>query len=330
MSEVGQRLALRRRLTPPVHAKLKPFRIALLAISAFALAVETPESLYHTAFENFSQQRFEASERLLREVIKRRPRWFEARFLLGASLVSLGRSGEAVEQLEVARSLNPGHLDCVKLLVAEYLGLSRPADVLRLVRPLLVGSRADEELLLLAIEALQVRNDAGDADEALRLCTRGLARFPRSPRLLAWRGFALREQGALPEARRSLDAALALSPNDLVSRGLLADVMRREGHHKDALRLFDQVLSQAPFDEEAVLGKSRTLAAMDDVRGALEVVRTAAAAAPQVARFRLELSQLYAKLGESDNASREAAEFRRLRGSQAERPVPAGLRTPAK
>ncbi|MGH9719724.1 MAG: CDC27 family protein, partial [Bryobacteraceae bacterium] len=125
-----------------------------------AASAETPESLYRQAVNHFSGQRFDAAESLLRDAVKQRPRWFEARFLLGASLVSLGRAAEAVEQLEAARRLNPAHLDCAKLLAAEYLGLDKPTEALAALRPLLTATRSDEELLLLAIEALEVRGNA--------------------------------------------------------------------------------------------------------------------------------------------------------------------------
>jgi tetratricopeptide (TPR) repeat protein len=294
--------------------------VLLLCGAAFSQA-----GLYQRALESFAEQRYEAAESLLRQAVGQQPRWFEARFLLGATLVSLGRKAEAIDQLSAAHRLNPTHLDCAKLLAAEYLGLERASEAITLLRPLLERKAVDEELLLLAIEALQVRGDAGDMEEAMQLCSRGLARYPKSPRMLAWRGYALREQGEIAGARKSLEAALALAPDDSASKAMLADVIRLEGGNEEALRLFDQVLAQNALDEEALVGKARALAAMGKLEQAIDALRIA----PEVARLRLELSRLYAKLGDSDSAAREAAEFRRLRGSQTERTIPAGLRSVA-
>jgi tetratricopeptide (TPR) repeat protein len=301
------------------------FSGAVLVVLAPLVAADTPEQLYQQALQNFSEQRFAATESLLRDVIRQRPRWFEPRFLLGATLVSLRRPAEGVVELEQAHRVNPAHLDCVKLLAAEYLGLNRPADTIRVLQPRLIKT-PDEETLLLGIEALHVLDDPGDADEAFRLGTLGVKRFPRSARMLAWHGYALRERGSLPLAQRTLEAVLSLNPEDLASKGLLGDVLRRQGLFDQALRLFDEALRQAPGDEEALIGRARTLAAMGRTQEALEAMQNAVGAAPGVARLRLEISQLHAKLGDRESAAREAAEFRRLRGSEASRTIPAGLR----
>jgi len=301
-------------------------RAATLVFCAGLLGgAQTPERLFEQALGHYTQQRPGEAEGLLREALKQRPKWFQARFLLGAILVSLGRPAEAVQHLEAAHGLDPSHADCAKLLAAEYLGLNRPAESLRVLRRLL--RTPDEESLLLAIEALHARNDAGDSGEAYQLGALGLKRYPDSARLLAWHGFALRERGEFDEARRSLEAALQLAPDDLGTRGILGDVLRREGRLEEALRVFDLVLTEDPADDEALIGKGRTLAAMGKTGEALRVMQAAIRAAPQAARLRLELSQLYARLGDSEGAAREAAEFRRLREAHGENRLPHGLRS---
>jgi tetratricopeptide (TPR) repeat protein len=296
----------------------------LLLRSSFSVLLFLYQPVPYEALEAFSTQRYDVAEKLLRETIAKRPT-FDARFLLGATLVALGRNSEAVQHLAAAHKQNTAHLDCAKLLAAEYLGLDRAGEALKVVTPLLARRTADEELLLLAIEARHVRNDAGDAEEALRLSERGLARNPKSARLLAWRGFALRDAGALPEARKSLEAALKLEPDDIASRAMLADVFRLQGSNDKALKLFDQALAQAPTDEEALVGKARTLASMGKVDGAIDTMKAAVQASPETARLRLQLSQLYAKRGDTESAAREAAEFRRLRGSSRDSSIPSGL-----
>jgi len=301
---------------------------ALLASACILLeAAETPDALYRRALESFSGQRYEIAESLLREAVERRPRWFEARFLLGASLVSLGRAAEAIDELKTARRLNPAHLDCAKLLAAEYLGLERASEALAVVDPLMAKKSADEELLLLAIEARHLSGEPGDAEEAMRLCNLGLSRYPKSARLLAWRGYALRRQGAFAMARESLEAALQIAPGDWTAQTLLADVLLREGSSEKALRLFEQVLAHAPADDEALAGKAGALASLGKADEAIAVLETAVRAAPDAPRLRLELSRLYAQRGDRESAALQAAEFRRLRAARTQPAIPAGLRS---
>ena len=289
-----------------------------------AATAQTPDQLFQQALDQFSADRPAAAEPLLRDALKARPQWFEARFVLGSVLVSLGRSDEAVKELAAAHRLHPTHLDCTKLLASEYLALERAGEALPLLKPLLMG-QADEETLLLSIEAFHLRNAPGDTEEALRLCNRGLARFPKSAPMLTWRGFALREKGQLSDARQSLEAALKLAPEDGAAVALLADVARRQGSYPEALRLFNDALRLDPRNSEALVGKSRTLAAMDQISEALEALGAAVAILPGTAVLRLELSQLYSKLGNADAAAREAAEFRRLRASPQQHRLPRGL-----
>jgi tetratricopeptide (TPR) repeat protein len=298
--------------------------LTLAWLAPAILIAQTPERLFEQAADHFSAGRFEQAERLLRKAAAQRPKWFEARFLLGAALIGLRNSAAAVEQLEAARRLNPGHVDCAKLLAAEYLALDRANDALAFLRPMAASKAADEEIFLLTIEALYAGNHPG---EALAAAEAALKRFPQSPRILAWRGFALREQNDLAGARQSLEAALRRDPADAISRGLLADVARREGRLDDALAGFEQVLLEWPRDEEALVGKARTLAGLGKLREGLEALQKAVEMAPQLARLRLELSQFYLKSGDADKAAQQAAEYRRLRAASSAAPIPAGLRS---
>jgi tetratricopeptide (TPR) repeat protein len=293
-------------------------------LASAILIAQTSGRLFEEAVGHFSGRRFDEAEPLLRKVVAQRPKWFDARFLLGATLVSLGRSAAAVEHLEAARRLNPAHLDCAKLLAAEYLALDRANDALPFLRPLASSKAADEEIFVLTIEALYAGNHPS---EALTTAARALKRFPRSPRILAWRGFALREQNDLSGARQSLEAALALDPADAISRCLLADVARREGRLEEALSQFDQVLRESPGDAEAVVGKARTLAALGKLAEGAELLQRAVDASPDLARLRLELSQFYLKSGHAEKASQQAAEYRRLRTSSGVVAIPSGLRS---
>ena len=300
-----------------------------MAAALAATAQQTSNQLFQEALRLFSEDRPSAAEPLLRQALQQRPRWFEARFLLGAALVSLARPVDAIPELRLAHQLNPANLDCAKLLAAQYLSLDQPGPALAILRPRLTSAlpAPDEELLLLGIEALHLRNSPGDAAEALRLCTRGLVRYPRSAPMLTWRGYAQREQGAMTEAKASLEAALKLEPNDASALALLADVTRRQGYYAEALLLFNEVLRRLPIDIDAMIGKSRTLAAMGQSVEALEALRSAVTAAPSIAALRLELSQLCSKLDDRDCAAREAAEFKRLRQpGETKATLPPGLR----
>jgi len=283
-----------------------------MAVAASVATAQTSTQLFEKALNEFSQDRPDSAEPLLRQALKQSPQFFDARFLLGTVLASLEKPAEAITELQTAHRLKPSNIDCTKLLAAQYLQVNQPAPVVTLLRPLMTR-QPDEELLLLMIEALHTRNSPGDSDEAFRLSGRGLQRYPQSAPMLTWRGYAHRERADLPQARVSLEAAMKIDPSNITTQIILADVARREGNFTQSLSLFDTVLGQQPSDVEALTGKSRTLSAMGQTTQAIAALQAAIMAAPTTPALHLEFSQLCQKSGDKECAATEAAEFRRLR-----------------
>lgn len=277
----------------------------MIAIALFAGLLAEPA--YEQALRDFQQNRYAEAESKLRLV---NPRTFSVQFLLGATLVHLGKSEEAVAELWVAHRLQPRHPDALKLLAAELLRLQRPRDVIAL-QPKLESLSRDEEAHLLLLQAYQDRGDSGDIEKGLALARRALARFPKSAQLHAWMGYELRETGQLADARKYLEQSLRLNPVDEFPRLILADVLLRQGHHEEAMHRF-QALT-ATGNPEARAGLARALAGLDRIDEAIAELEKAVQKAPEQAQFHLELSRLYARAGRSEEARREAEIFRTLR-----------------
>ena len=109
-----------------------------------------------------------------------------------------------------------------------------------------------------------------------------------------------------------VEQALRLDPSSLQARAGLADVLSREGKYKAAIEMFGVVLERDAGDVESCIGLSRALAGMGRAEEALVELQRAKEIAPENPRIRLELSQLYSKLGNPEKAREEAEAFRRL------------------
>src|SRR5882762_6591485 len=168
--------------------------MAVLLTLAAAAAPQSAD-LYDQAARLYSRQQFEQAEHILRHAVQKNPQSAPVRFLLGATLLQLGRNGEAVQELRNANQLNPRNVDAAKLLATEYVGSHQFAEAIQVLRPLMSPGPADEETFLLLIQAYQERGDAGDAECARSLADQALARYPRSARLILWKGSAMREVG---------------------------------------------------------------------------------------------------------------------------------------
>jgi Flp pilus assembly protein TadD len=148
--------------------------LASAALLAALLAAQPP--LFERGAEAFAAGEFAQAEKLLAQAVKQQPRSFEARFLLGATLVQLNRTEAAIEQLRAAHQLNPRHPDALKLLAAQYMTKRDFPSAIALLKPAVAAPAADEEMYLLLVEAALT---AGDTEGSFALSQQAVKRALR-------------------------------------------------------------------------------------------------------------------------------------------------------
>ena len=300
---------------------------SLFTFPAFAQQRPTDgfDELFKQGVLYFSQEQFPAARSYLEKAVAARPRSFQARFLLGATLVQLNDTAGAIRELQAAHQLNPKHADALKLLATQYVGARQFREAIALLRPLVDVAPFDEELHLLLIQAFQ---SSGDSTRAFELAQKAARRFPASSQVACWLGFQLQFSGRYEESNKHLRKAIELEPSYPVSYYLLAEVLLQEEKHKEAIGYFRQAIERMPDDAEALMGLSRALLGLNQTAEALQELQKAAQAAPQDARVHLQLSRLYFRLGDETRAQQEADLALRLRAPQSILvEAPAALRT---
>jgi tetratricopeptide (TPR) repeat protein len=228
----------------------------------------------------------------------------------GATLVQLGRTADAIEQLEQAHRVRPDHADALKLLAAQYMLAGQYDKSIRMLRQV---PAPDEEMSLLLIESYQ---SSGDSERSFRFTQKALTRFPKSPQLHCWLGFQLQFSGRFQDARKHLEEAARLDPAYPASYFLLADVLFKQQNFEASIPYFDKAIAVVPDDVDAHLGLGQAWLAMGDPRKALAAFEEAARVAPDDARVHLQLSRLYFRSGDERRAEREADLSVRLREKQ--------------
>jgi tetratricopeptide (TPR) repeat protein len=280
----------------------------LLASGLFAAGLAADfRSLLDEGERRYASGEWEEARLSLEKAIGLGPKSFEARFLLGATLVQLNRSADAVRELRAACQLNPRHKDAAKLLAIELGKNDNSPEAVKLLAPMVDDTPFDEEIHLLLIEAYQA---AGDAEPARELATKTLGRFPRSAGANYWMGLELRDAGRFPEAREFLGKALKLDPDFELVYVALGDVELKEQKYDDAARYFRAVLAKQAESAEALIGLSRALVGLDQLSSAIETLEHATLRTAEP-RIHLELSRLYSRRGDRDRAAREAELFRK-------------------
>lgn len=91
---------------------------------------------------------------------------------------------------------------------------------------------------------------AGQFEEAVAVCTAGLARHPGYLSARVTLGRALIELGQLETAQQELDTVLAGAPDNLAAIRGLGDIFHRRGASKEALALYRRALGLARNDPD--------------------------------------------------------------------------------
>jgi Tfp pilus assembly protein PilF len=116
------------------------------------------------------------------------------------------------------------------------------------------------------------------------------------------------------EVERQYRAALAANPFDEKSECRLGDIAARQSDLKTAAAHYSRALELQPNDPDANLGLAKTLISTNQPEKAMPLLEHAAQLEPFNATVHYHLSVLYRKAGRANDATRELAEFRRLRG----------------
>lgn len=119
--------------------------------------------------------------------------------------------------------------------------------------------------------------------------------------------------GGREEAEKEYQAALAADPNDEKAECRLGDLAALRGDPNAGAEHYERALKLQPEDPEAVIGVAKSLMARNEGEKALPLLERAVKldSMNPVAHFRL--STLYRKMGRSDDADRELAEYQKYK-----------------
>lgn len=246
-----------------------------------------PSGAIAAAAEAFEAGRFEDALAHAEEAVRADARSVPALHYRAAALAELGRDAEALEAYD--RALARGKDDPELLLgAADFLVgsggdeepdrelVERGLELARRGAKLARKAGEDELAAELAYVEGTGLNQLGRAGEALERLALAEAGLPDSVDVLLEQGFALYELCRFPEARRTLERAEALDPEDAWTHHTLGLVAEREGDAEEARRRFARARKLAP--EEFPKGIALSPAAFD------EAVEAALASLPESVR----------------------------------------------
>lgn len=119
--------------------------------------------------------------------------------------------------------------------------------------------------------------------------------------------------GSREEAEKEYQAALALDPQDEKSECRLGELAATRGDQSGAAEHYGRALQLQPNDSEAMLGLAKAFMTMNQPEKALPLLEQAVKLDPTNATAHFRLSTLYRKMGRTDDASRELADYQKYK-----------------
>jgi tetratricopeptide (TPR) repeat protein len=121
------------------------------------------------------------------------------------------------------------------------------------------------------------------------------------------------ESNRRDEAEKEYQAALASNPRDEKSECKLGDLAAMQGNAKAAVGYYEAALKLDPNDSEALIGLAKSDMAVNEPERALPLLEQATKLDPTSAVAHFRLSTLYRKMGRTDDANRELAEYQKYK-----------------
>jgi len=242
----------------------------------------------------------------LRRAFELLPQSQEAATTLGIAAVMSQRYAEAVTPLETAWRRDPGNTKLGALAATAYLRTGTPAKAIPVLRGLSNRSKDDPAPKLLLVEAFDASGDRENAlEEALQL----QKQFGALPQAHMAAAQQLVQAGKYDQAGTAFEEVLKLSPGQREAELGLADSLQKSGRYQASLEHYGAAGQTLP----ARLGQARSLVALKELEQARQVLESALPEYPSDVTLRLELSRVYARLGQADLAAEQAKIIEQLR-----------------
>jgi Flp pilus assembly protein TadD len=148
--------------------------------------------------------------------------------------------------------------------------------------------------------------ERGDHDQVLRLTDAILAATPGNDAAHEHRARALLALGRLDEAEAHAQDAVRLDPEEIRYRELLAEILSREGAHRDAAAEFGRLARNDPGEPTWTVAEARERIDAAQPGMGVEAARRAVKLAPRNGSAQLALAQALTRTGDARGAFQAA------------------------
>jgi tetratricopeptide (TPR) repeat protein len=280
------------------------------ALKAFERAANLDASLFQAQF-NYGLALLKLSRAAdglapLRRAFELLPQSQEAATTFGLAAVMNQRYPEALPPLELAWKRDPANTRLGALVATAYLRTGDPTKAIVVLHRISSQRKDDPAAQLLLVEALDA---SGDREKALEESMQLQRQFPGVAQAQMAAAQQLVKAGKYEQAGAAFEEVLKLSPGQKEAEMGLADSLQKSGRYQASLDHFVAAGPALP----ARLGQARSLVAMKQFEEARRVLESALPEDPSNVTLRLELSRVYARLGQAGLAAEQAKIIEEMR-----------------
>jgi tetratricopeptide (TPR) repeat protein len=233
----------------------------------------------------------------------------DANAALALAYVLQGNYKDAIAPLEAARASDPQDRKMAGLLSLAYDRTGAPAKAIPILRESIQASPGDPKLYFLLIDCL---NAAEKQQEALEVADQAVSRFPDLAQ--AWLGKAqqLARIGRYHDASPAFSKAASLAPDRVEPLLGLAEAQQKDGAYEESRATYQRAI---PLDRDAtaILGAARDLIFLNRLSDARTLLEQSVAEHNTSSQMHLELSRVYARMGEKQLAEEQTRIVQQLR-----------------
>jgi tetratricopeptide (TPR) repeat protein len=221
---------------------------------------------------------------------------------LGVALTEQGRLDEAIEHLQKALEIHPGHPECHNNLGNALLQAGQVDEAIEHLQKALQINPGDEEACYNLGNALLQK---GNVDEAIAHYQKALQIKPDFTEAHNNLGNALLQKGRVDEAITHCQEAIQLKPDYAEAHFNLANVLARQGKSSDAIGQYQKAIKIKPGYADAHYNLGVVLARQGRLDEAVEQYRETIGMRPDDVNAHGNLAKVLAAQGKFDEAVKE-------------------------
>lgn len=233
----------------------------------------------------------------------------EANAALALAFVLQDNYKDAVAPLEGAVAADPHDKKMAGLLSVAYYRTGAPGKAIPILRAAIQASPDDPKIYFLLVDCL---NATEKQQEALAVADEALKRFPDLSQASLGKAQQLARLGRYHEASPLFAKAADLTPDRVEPLLGLAEAQQKDGVYEESLATYQRAI-RLDRDVTAVLGAARDFIFLNRLTEARTLLEQSISEHAGSSQMHLELSRVYARIGEKQLAEEQTRIVQQLR-----------------